>query len=312
MEIRPFQPADLPDVLSLLEVAMPADSIPESRFTRQVLLDANFVPDGAPVAVHGDRVVGFALSIARQVPLENAPPDADRGYVTLFAVHPDFRRQGIGTALLNHAETYLKSQSRKLVMISSYAPGYFIPGVDVAAYGPALSFLTNRGYAEVYRPLAMAAPLWGLETPQWVRDKEAAAAQAGIVISPYRPELTLPLLAFVKKEFPGDWVRVVRSTVDRILQGEPPTRLLICHDGRGVVLGFSHHEAERFGPIGTAPSHRGRGLGQILMYRTLHAQRAAGLRTAWFLWSDDKTAARIYSAAGFREVRRFALLKKEI
>ena len=48
------------------------------------------------------------------------------------------------------------------------------------------------------------------------------------------------------------------------------------------------------------------------MYRTLQAQRDAGLRAAWFLWSDDKTAARIYSAAGFQEVRRFALLKKEL
>jgi hypothetical protein len=48
------------------------------------------------------------------------------------------------------------------------------------------------------------------------------------------------------------------------------------------------------------------------MYETLNAQRLAGFRTAWFLWSDDKTASRLYSAAGFKEVRRFALLKKEL
>ena len=31
---------------------------------------------------------------------------------------------------------------------------------------------------------------------------------------------------------------------------------------------------------------------------------------AFFLWSDDKTAERIYTAAGFRESRRFALMRK--
>ena len=36
------------------------------------------------------------------------------------------------------------------------------------------------------------------------------------------------------------------------------------------------------------------------MFRTLDAQRQAGFRSAWFLWSDDKTAERIYNGAGFR------------
>jgi hypothetical protein len=46
------------------------------------------------------------------------------------------------------------------------------------------------------------------------------------------------------------------------------------------------------------------------MYETLIAQRDAGFRTAWFLWSDDKTAARLYTDAGFKPIRRFALLRK--
>jgi len=48
------------------------------------------------------------------------------------------------------------------------------------------------------------------------------------------------------------------------------------------------------------------------MFATLQAQREAGFRTAWFLWSDDKTAQRLYTGAGFKEIRRFALLKKSI
>src|SRR4051812_2242602 len=79
IEIRPFCPTDLAGVLHLLADAMPADPISETRFTRQVLLDINFRAEGAPVATLGGKIVGFALAIARQAPLENAPNDADRG-----------------------------------------------------------------------------------------------------------------------------------------------------------------------------------------------------------------------------------------
>ena len=196
-------------------------------------------------------------------------------------------------------------------MFASYAPGYFLPGVDVNAYSTGLSFLKNHGYQEVYRPLAMEAPLWQLDIPPWVHEKQAQHDSEGITIQPYRAHLTLPLLDFTAKEFPGDWLRVVRQTMNQILQGDSSTRFFIAHHNN-TVLGFSHFENERFGPIGTAASVRGQGLGQILMYKTLQAQRQAGFRLAFFLWSDDNTAKRIYTAAGFRESRRFALLRKEL
>jgi GNAT superfamily N-acetyltransferase len=259
----------------------------------------------------GDRVVGFCLALARQTPLENAPPDADRGYITLFGVAPDIRRRGIGTGLLDGAEKYLRAQGRKAIMIASYAPNYFLPGVDVAAYEPALRFFARHGYKEVYRPLAMETPLWSDRTPAWVREKERELERRGVQFQAYSPQLTLALLEFVQREFPGDWVRVVRETAARVLAGDCPKRLLAAVEN-GKVLAFSHYENERFGPIGVAASERGRCLGQVLMYKTLAAQRDAGFRTAWFLWSDDKTAARIYTAAGFKEVRRFALLRKEL
>jgi mycothiol synthase len=309
--VSPFTPSDLSGVLRLLSKAMPEDPISEARFTRQVLLDASFRPAGALVAREGEEVVGFCLSVARQVPLENAPSDAERGYVTLLAVDPEWRRRGIGTALLAGCEGYLQEQGRTLVMVSPYAPGYFIPGVDVSAYAGALAFFQARGYQEVYRPVAMEAPLWGWSPPDWLPATEATLAEAGVRFECFRSELALPLLEFALREFPGDWVRVVRETAARITQREPPDRLIAALEGEEVV-GFVHHENERFGPIGVAKSQRGRGLGHALMFRCLEAIRGKGFRVAWFLWSDDTTAKRLYHAAGFREVRRFALLRKEL
>src|ERR1051326_2574497 len=108
--IAPFQPDDFRDVLRVLAAAMPNDPISPARFTRQVLLDPNFRAEGALVARTGPEVTGFCLALARHVPLENAPPDWDRGYVTLIGVVPGSQRQGIGSRLLAAAEAYLVAQ----------------------------------------------------------------------------------------------------------------------------------------------------------------------------------------------------------
>jgi len=142
-------------------------------------------------------------------------------------------------------------------------------------------------------------------------EAERRLAEEGVRLRDYSPELTLPVLDFVAAEFPGDWVRVAREAMARIAAGEPPGRLVVAVEG-DRLLGFSHHDGERFGPIGVAGAARGRGVGQALMFRTLEQQRAQGLRAAWFLWSDDRTARRLYDAAGFREVRRFAVLRREL
>jgi GNAT superfamily N-acetyltransferase len=309
--IRPFRPSDLQRILRICASELSADAISEQRFTRQVLLDPNFRAAGMPVAFRDGEVVGFCLAIARQTPLENATSDVDRGYITLFAVSQHHQRQGIGSQLLAAAESYLRDQGRTVVMVSSYAPGYFVPGIDVNAYANALAFLKKHEYAEVYRPLAMQTSLSDFATPAWVLERAAKLKEEGVAFLAFTPELTLPLLEFARKEFPGDWVRVVRETAGRIVAGESPHRLIAAMD-RGQVVGFSHYENERFGPIGVSQSQRGRGVGQMLMYLTLEAQRAAGFRVAWFLWSDDKTAERIYNGAGFKEMRRFALMKKGI
>lgn len=309
--IRAFQSSDLAGVVGALREAMSAEAISTAKFVRQVLLDHNFRKEGLIVAEVDGRVVGCCLAIARQMPLENAPSDAERGYITLLGVSPAHRRQGVGARLLAAAEDFLRAQRRAVVMISSYAPGYFIPGVDVLTYASGLEFLKSHGYAEVYRPLAMQTALWNLVVPQWVIDRRKSLEAAGCAIESYHAPLTLPLLEFAREEFPGDWVRVVRETMVRILAGDSPGRLIVAVEN-GAIVGFSHYDNERFGPIGVAKSQRGRGVGQVLMYATLQAQREAGFRSAWFLWSDDPTADRIYRSAGFVETRRFALMKKPL
>ncbi|MCX7799147.1 MAG: GNAT family N-acetyltransferase [Fimbriimonadales bacterium] len=314
MELRAGVPSDWPtSVIPWLGEALPREGIDAGKFARQVLCDPNFDPAGLIVAYEASKPIGLAWAAHRSVPLENAPPDSDRGYVVLLAVHPEHRRKGVGTELLSAAERYLRVRGARTAWVCGYAPGYFLPGVDLA-YAGAPEFFERNGYSEVYRPLAMQAPLWDLSTPVWVAERRRILEAQGIRFQSFEPELAWPALEFARAHFAGDWVRWVKEAIRDITLGDDPSRLVFAwRDGaRPEVLGFSHYLGERFGPIGVRSSERGRGIGQVLLYETLHAQKARGLRCSWFLWSDDPTAARLYEAAGFEEIRRFSYLKKEL
>ncbi len=310
VNIRSYEPWDICEVVALLNRNLTADPLTIEAFQRKVLLDQNYDPRGSLVAYCEDTIVGYALGMVRRFPLEDAAPDFDRSWISLFAIDEDYRQMGIGTRLANRLEEYFKERGCKVTIISGYAPNYFMPGVDPVAYPEALEFFKSVGFSELYRPLSMDADLLQLTTPDWVFDKQEDLVDAGVVFEPYNPGLILPLLDFMKAEFPGDWQRFLRDAMTRITTGEyHPTNLWIAHvDGR--VLGFAMHDNNcRFGPFGVAANERGRGLGVVLLLSVLYSMKAKGLHNAWFLWTDE-TAARVYDVGGFKESRRFAYMRK--
>ncbi len=312
MNIRPYQPGDIVAVNELLNRCLVRDPVSSETFACKVLLDPNFDPRGALVAEVDGSVAGFALGMARRFQLEDSAPDFDRSWITLIAVEEPFRRRGIASELVGGLERYFAGRGCKETYVSSYAPNYFIPGVDVDAYPEALGFFKALGFDEVYRPLSMDANLVKLDTPEWVSEKSRALERDGVTIEPFRPESILPILDFMRSEFPGDWQRFARETMGRISLGKyRPDNLWTASENSGIVGYAQHDNAGRFGPFGVSSSLRGRGIGAALLFSCLHAMRAKGLHNAWFLWTDDK-AAKLYAQAGFTQTRRFAVLKKEI
>ena len=59
----------------------------------------------------------------------------------------------------------------------------------------------------------------------------------------------------------------------------------------------------RFGPFGVSPTQRGKGIGAVLLDRTLATMSRVGLADAWFLWVErDSPAEKLYRRAGFEIV----------
>ena len=291
---------------------MTADPMTPAELERRFLHDANAGPDGISVAEEDGRIVGFCIGAAYRRPAPaDIDPNNDRAFVVAIGVLPEQRRRGLGRLLLDYQIARFVSDGRKTLSVAPYPLGYVIPGVDVAAYSEAIAFFRAMGFEEQSRPLAMENDLTGYTPPPEVADIEERLRLEGILIEPFHPRWTVRYLRFMQAAMPSDWHRIACRDLSEIARGQaPPGRIFLAHD-QASVYGYCRHEAGRFGPFGVAPHAQGRGIGTVLLGRTLAAMRDLGERRAYLLWTSDRTA-RLYARLGFREFRRFAVMHKRI
>jgi mycothiol synthase len=313
MLIRPYQGSDEAQLLDVWNASLTHDTLSPALFHTQVLLDANFLPENLPVAVEDGRVVGFVLALTRQVPLFLQGLDPDQAWITAFGVHPDYRRRGIGTALFSHVLDRLAAQGRKVVGISPYTPNYFTPGVDVKAYPDTIAFLEQVvGFRTLYRAISMGADLTGFQIPEDVLALERQReAEDGITIRPVTTADLPELMPFIVKHFGWDWFRHAQDYLLQHFGGGPDTICFLVAREHGTIVGYCQQRGERFGPFGVDPECRNKGVGRLLLFRCLSTMSAKHTYFAYFLWTGED-AARLYSLAGFKRRREFAVLRKDL
>jgi GNAT superfamily N-acetyltransferase len=110
---------------------------------------------------------------------------------------------------------------------------------------------------------------------------------------------------------PTDWVRVERRNLKKISEGGFTENQItvVTHDNK--IIGYCQFEGSHFGPFGVSNKYQGRGIGTVLLARTIERMKREGHHDAWVMWTDD-VAAKVYGKFGFTETRRFSILKKEL
>ncbi|HEV8470047.1 MAG TPA: GNAT family N-acetyltransferase [Candidatus Limnocylindria bacterium] len=309
--VRPYSPADEDAILQIWNSALAADPIGVGTWRTKVLLDPNFVADGCHVAEARGRARGFLLSLTRQVPFFEDGLQPEEAWITAFGVHPEWRRQGLGGLLLAAALDRLRRLGRRRVTLSTYVPNYITPGADVAAYGPGIAFLTERGFEVVSRPLSMRVELTGFAVPSPIVATRARLHAEDVAVRSVVASDIVPVLDFVRSHFSADWRREAADVLADLFSGDPRQVSMLAAFRGTQVLGYAQHRAERFGPFGVDPALRGRGIGRVLLASTLMEMRKKNFHVAWFLWTGDD-AARLYAQCGFREARRFAVLSTRV
>jgi ribosomal protein S18 acetylase RimI-like enzyme len=313
MQIRPYRGADEADLLAVWRAALTYDALSVDLFRTTVLLDPNFQPENLPVAVEDGRIVGFVLALTRQVPLFLQGLEPEKGWITAFGVHPDYRRRGIGHALFEHVLAKFAAEGRRTVDISPYVPNYFVPGVDVNAYPGTIAFLENVvGFKTLYHAISMGANLTGFQIPPEILELERRREQEdGVTIRPVAAADLPDLLPFIVKHFGWDWYRHAQEYLLEYFGDSPNLICFLVARQDGEVIGYCQQRHERFGPFGVREDRRNLGVGRLLLFRCLAEMSARHVYYAYFLWTGED-AARLYSLAGFKRLREFAVLRREL
>jgi mycothiol synthase len=306
VRLREVRPSDVEHVIDLWNRCLPADPITRGIFDDKVLLDPNFDPTGGRVAERGGQVIGFAYALVRRTALpwgfeSLLKHDRGRGWVFAIFVDEAYRRQGIGSALLNQVLDFLKAEGAKMIVLGNYAPNYVLSGVDTEAYPGAQEFFAHHGFTAQGESYGMGVDLYGYQPPADAAGIEQALAQQGIVVEYFSREFLLPTLSFLRECFPT-WLPLF---TDKLQRGHDLDEMVIARRGEDVVGYCQHrygHHAERTGPFGVKAELRGRKIGTLMLYRLLARMAQKGFRAGWFAQTGDRQR-RYYERVGYRVIR---------
>jgi predicted N-acetyltransferase YhbS len=250
------------------------------------------------VALAGDdRLIGVVLgSVSHR--------DASIGHVDLIAVDPAERRRGVGRALMARIEGALAGLGADDVVLAGNAPYYAWPGIDVR-YTPAICLAMALGFDQDQPAWNMTADL--REVPPTEADEKRLSGD-GVTVRRAEPGDVPGLVEFALANWGFNWAGEISHSVGREGAG-----CWLAREADGSLLGFAAYGSSRpswFGPMGTTPAARGRGIGSVLLRRCLADQRAAGHETAQIGWVGPVP---FYSSmVGARLGRVFVLYRKQL
>lgn len=302
LEWRPIVPADAKSWSGLLAECEATDG-GWVYFSEQVLIEDFGDPDtdferGSVVVYDGGSIVGYAVLTSRS--------HADQAHEMRFngAVHPSFRRLGIGSALLDWAE------AAAVPIHQSRSPGrpLSLSATCTSTNDAAIALYLERGYQPARWFHAMArdlrAPLPDAPTPEGVR------------IVGFAPEHREDARTVRNEAFHDHW-----SSTEQTAEGwahfidfvgfRPEFSFLAYAQREPVGVIISHEYDQPTAPAGvrdvyiavvaTRRAARNQGIASALLTRALTDAAAAGFTTASLgVDADSMTGAvGLYTRAGF-------------
>ncbi|MBK9072121.1 MAG: GNAT family N-acetyltransferase [Myxococcales bacterium] len=221
-------------------------------------------------------------------------------YLRVLAVGAAWRRQGLGSRLLQAVEAGCGAAA---LHVHAEPGNYLLPGID-ASDTVARAWLIHRGYRPGASCLNMRVPLQGAGAPSAAALAHAIAAIArhGVTISSADAAQRAAALPIIRGEFSHAWAHECARA----------KALWLARTTAGDIVGFAATGGNNaalnwFGPTGTLPAHRGRGIATALLLAAVRKLAAMQAYTV-IPWTN---ADRFYiHACGAQVERRFVAMSK--
>ncbi|MCI0496476.1 GNAT family N-acetyltransferase [candidate division KSB1 bacterium] len=197
----------------------------------------------------------------------------------LFATDEKYRRQGLATKLLKNIEAQMKSHGVKTIRLLDCNPNYFQPGID-PRYTEAIAFAERNGFKRFADTSNLEVELQHQDFDTSLEEKQLASENI-----------------FIRRATQSDWHLVEKLILSQFKAWLPeiqttyknnPISLHIA-ELNGKIEAFSAYDSNNlntgwFGPMGTNPILRGKGIGGILLKRCLDDMKKQGHKVSIIPW----------------------------
>ncbi len=330
MLIRTFSLADMPALEKLWEACRERGEtllrpFREDYFRQKFLDNGCYEENLLLVAEERNEVVAFMAGARKHVFLNKENEQNTPGYLTLMLVSPEHRGQGAGKALLRRLEEEFRSLGKTRLDVSSLSPidlHWLIPGTPAHEHNnmpgideecPGYGFLVHMGYQPFVREVAMYCNLSEYHKSELVEEKRAALAKEGIVAGLYDVSENC--------EWDGMCDRVGSEYWRKVLFDEthsPAPRPILAARKDGHIVGFTGPvDVEKSGRgwftgICTDPLYEQKGIATVLFNDLMNEFIKAGAQYSSLFTGTENHAQRLYRKTGFRPVKCFAMMRKEL
>ena len=320
--IRNYMPADeaaLLDLWNTFGTALGFAPLDLEHFRGLLTRHPDFSMEYTFVLEVQGKVLGFANGCTG----DHIPKGDVRGYVSCVILSSEADTAENTALLLAALEDAFRKAGRHYSAVTFFNPirlPWILPGTPghqhnnapgIALDIPLHERMLALGYQESTRECAMYLDLKDYETPAWVMEKAQKMARQGYTVARYDPMKHIGLKEMVDALGNAMWSAEIPAA------GENGMDLLVglkdntCAGFTGPVYPEASGRGY-FAGLGVAPAYEGHGLGTLLFYRLLQREKEVGSQYMSLFTGEDNHARFIYLGAGFRIVRTFGVMLKEL
>ena len=319
--VRPYNHnLDTRALLPLWQAAL-GDTWPmREDLLRRLLTDHRFYRAGDHlVAVADERIIGF---VGTQVDRSAAETQQRSGGISVVLVHPDRRRQGVGTRLHEAALKWLRQEGVTNLRLGGGGAYRFWPGVPTDLPG-VYDFFAACGWPPEpeRRASDLVRDLSDFKTPPAMGARLAAEK---VTVRPARQHEVDDVLAFEFEHFPGwapayvytaqlgDYQNFLvafdqdKGIVGTLMLHTPASRWLAANITWQTMLGDS---LGGISAVGVAESERGRGIGIGMVAVGSEVLRARGVGNCHIDWTG---IIDFYGKLGYTVWREYWMSRREL